>query len=571
MGAKSCFHYKENNLWKMLSWADAEEEVRRLSLGLASLGIKPGDAVALISQTRVEWTLLDLSILACQGVTVPVYPTLAPDQVAFILKDSKSALLILENQTEWEKLRGVLGDWSQPVLLIEGKKEGCLSLAELKEKGKSLPVNLYDENLRQIKPSQTATIVYTSGTTGLPKGALLTHRNLLGEVQGLSEALQFSQNEIGLMCLPLAHVIARAMQFYQLAQGCQAAYAESLEKLPQNLREVRPHFMAVVPRLLEKSHAKIMERIDQSFFPVKKMMGPSLGLGFKISNMIQKRIPPPMFDRFLYQLVSLSLFGAIRKGFGGRLRVIISGGAPLSKEIAQFFHAVGILVIEGYGLTETFAAVAINRPDDFRFGTVGKPLEGLRVKIAADGEICVKGDTVFSGYLGLQEETEKVFDGEGWLLTGDIGEFTKDGFLKITDRKKDIIVTSSGKKVAPQNLENRLQLSPYIAQAFVHGDRRNFLSALVTLNWEAIEGFAKNKGIPFVSREDLSSNQKIRDLLQTEIETCNRELSSFETIKKFAILPENFSMERGELTPTMKVKRKVVVEKYKEIINNFYN
>ncbi|MBI4224624.1 MAG: long-chain fatty acid--CoA ligase, partial [Deltaproteobacteria bacterium] len=386
-----------------------------------------------------------------------------------------------------------------------------------------------------------ATIVYTSGTTGASKGVLLTHRNLLAEVRGLQQVFPFGPDTIGLMCLPLAHVIARAMQFFALAQGCQSAFAESLEKLPQNLKEVRPHFMAAVPRLLEKSHEKVQERLAQTSPLLKKMF----------------------FFPFL-------LARKVRAGFGGRLKWIISGGAPLSKEIAQFFFQMGILVLEGYGLTETFAAVTINRPDDFRFGTIGKPLEGIRVKINAEGEIGVKGDTVFSGYLGLQGETEKSFDPEGWFLTGDIGEFTPDGFLKITDRKKDIIVTSSGKNIAPQNIEGRLVQSPYIQQAFVYGDRQRFLSALVTLNWTAVEDFAKKEGIAVEAGEALAKNERIFQLIEGEIERINGSLSRFETVKKFAILPDNFSMESGELTPTLKIKRKVVAERYKEILENFY-
>lgn len=570
LGERPCFHYKEQGSWKKISWVDAEEMVRRMSLGLHALGLKKGATVALLSQTRYEWTLLDLAILSNQAVTVPIYPSLAADPIAYILKDSKSSFLIVENASQWERIQSHLEGWSGPIILIEGKKEGLISLSELQERGKKLVVNLYDDNLRQIRSTDTATIVYTSGTTGPPKGAILTHENLQAEVQGLEAVFPFNPEHIGLMCLPLAHVIARAMQFFQFALGFQQAYAESLERLPENLKEIRPHFMAAVPRLLEKSYEKIFERVQHLPFPLRKLFTFGFRLGMKVSELRQKGLYPTFSQAFFLELANLFLFRKVRKGFGGRLRLIISGGAPLGKEMAQFFHRIGILVLEGYGLTETFAAVTINRLDDYRFGTVGKPLEGVRMKVAEDQEICVKGDNVFVGYLGLKEATIDAFDKEGWFRTGDIGEFTKDGFLRVTDRKKDIIVTSAGKKISPQNVEGLLGQSPYIQQVVVHGDKRKFLSALVTLHWEKIEAFAQKEGIVYPSREVLISNPKIQKLIQQEIDQCNQKLSSFETIKKFAILPHNFKVETGELTPTLKVKRKVVAEKYKTILDSFY-
>ena len=571
LGNQPCFHYKEQNKWQVLSWVDAEDLVRRYALGLAALGLKPGGAAAIFSKTRFEWTLLDLSILANQAITVPIYPTLAPDQAAYILKDSKSSLLIVEEVAQWERLKPHLHDWDFPVVLIQGEKEGLVSLKQLRDKSKAIPINQYDENLRMIQPVAIATTVYTSGTTGPPKGSILTHRNLLSEVQALQEVFRFHADHIGFMCLPLAHVMARVMQFFQLAQGCQAAYAESLEMVPVNLLEIKPHFMAGVPRMLEKIHEKILNKVGQAPAPLQKLFSWALGVGSQVSELKQKKRVIPVGLAVQYSLANLLVFKKVRNGFGGRIFCLISGGAPLSKEIAQFLHAAGMLVLEGYGLTETFAAVTFNRLDDFRFGTVGKPLEGMRVKVAPDGEICVKGDNVFAGYLGLKEETENAFDKEGWFLTGDIGEFTKDGFLKITDRKKDIIKTSGGKMVAPQNIENIMQQSRYIQQIMVYGDGRKYLSALITLNWEAIEDYARKKVISYHSRKELASNPEIVELVGEEIEGKNKNLSHFETIKKFAILDSNFSVESGELTPTLKVKRKVVAEKYKTVLDRLYN
>lgn len=569
-GDQPCFHFKKGGRWSVLTWVDAEELVRRYALGFSALGLTKGKRAALLSQTRVEWTLLDLGLLASQAVTVPLYATLSPDQIAYILEDSQAELLIVENLKQWERIRGILKDWKYPVVLIEGEGECFISLAQLIELGKKIPVNQYDDSLRMIQMVETASIIYTSGTTGIPKGSLITHRNIIAEVEGLQEIFPFDSSQIGFLCLPLAHVIARAMQFYQLAQGCQAAYAESIDAIPANLQEVRPHFMAGVPRLFEKSYEKINQRLAQSSSLRKKIFDWGLGVGKTMSESQQKKWKIPWWRYGIHTLARLLVFRKVRRGFGGRMEVLISGGAPLSKAIAQFFHALGMLIIEGYGLTETFAAIALNRLDDFRFGTVGKPLEGVRLKIAEDGEICAKGDTIFAGYLNKKEETEAAFDKEGWFLTGDIGEFTKDGFLRITDRKKDIIVTAGGKNIAPQAIENLLQQNPYIQQAMIHGDGRKFLSALITLNWEVIEEYAKQQQIAYRSQRDLANDPKIVALVQKEVDKCNQTLSSFENIRKFAILEGTFSVESGELTPTMKVKRKFVGNKYKNILDRFY-
>ncbi len=569
-GNKPCFHFKSGGRWQQVSWVDAEEQVRRYALGLAGMGIKLGDKVALLSKTRLEWTLLDLAILANQAITVPVYATLAADQIAYIINDSDTRLLIVENVTKWNRVAPHLKNFSGAVILMDGSQEGLLPLEHLPQKGKGLPVNLYDENLKQIQPSHTATIVYTSGTTGPPKGAIITHRNILAEMNALQAVFKFGFDDVGLMCLPLAHVIARAMQFYQLAQGCQSAYAESLDMLSVDMREIRPSFMAGVPRLFEKMHETILTKTNRVSPMLQKLFSWSLDVGLRATELSQKKMPVGFGLRLAQSVGNLFVYRKIRKAFGGKIQCFISGGAPLQKEIAQFLNAVGILVIEGYGLTETFAAITLNRLDDFRFGTVGKPLEGVRIKMAPDGEICAKGDTIFSGYWHLKEETEAAFDKEGWFLTGDIGEFTKDGFLRITDRKRDIIKTSGGKMVAPQNIENLMQQSRYIQQFMVYGEGKKFLSGLVTLNWHAVEDFAREEAIDYQNHDDLAQNPQIVALIQKEIDQMNGHLSHFETIRKFVILSRNFSIETGELTPTLKIKRRQVCEKYKNVLDGLY-
>ncbi len=564
-----CFHHKKNGKWEAISWADAEEQVRRIALGLSGLGLKPGQTVAIWASTRVEWTLLDLAALACGGVVVPIYSSLIPEQVQYILQDSKAVLLVVEKKAQWESLSAEIKRSFSKVICLEENGGECMNLSSVIAAGNGIAVNLYDEQLKQLKPTDNASIIYTSGTTGRPKGAVLTHKNILGEVMALQGAFPFQKEDIGLMCLPLPHVMARALQFYQLAQGCQLAYVPNLEDLAQSLQEMHPTFLMAVPRLLEKVAAKVEQEVQKLPTRLQAVAHWSQRMGLATSEIRQKKKHLSWKQWLAYKTAYWIALRKLKVGLGGKLTTIISGGAPLSKEIAQFFHAHDIVVLEGYGLTETFAAITLNLPDDFRFGTVGKPMEGVRIKLNSDGEICVKGDMVFSGYLNLKEETREAFDEEGWFLTGDIGDFTKDGFLRITDRKKDIIVTSGGKKISPQNIEAALKHSPYISQAIVLGDGQKFISALVTLERNAVLEYAKQAGIS-INGKSLSQHPEIYNLIQKEVEEINRHLAPFESIKKFAILDEDFSIEKGEMTPTMKVKRKVVAERYQNVLEQFY-
>ena len=556
-GERPCFHYKNSQGWQHLSWVDAEERVRRYCLGLMQWGIGPGKTVAIWGPTSLDWTMLDLAALATGATVVPIYQSLTQEQGAYILRDAKVNLLFVDRRDRAQ----------ESTLRVVTFEEAA---AALPEAGKLVPVNRYDEQINNLKLSDLATIIYTSGTTGQPKGAMLTHRNVMTEVTALRQTFNFPPEFIGLLALPLAHVMARAMQFFQLAQGCQGAYAESLEKLPQNFLEIRPHFFMGVPRLFEKIHQAVVAKVAAAPAKLKPLLFRTLEASLTQTELVQKHLPIPFGLRCKVLLARLLVFSKLRKKLGGRIQYLISGGAPLSKEVAQFFHAAGIVLLEGYGLTETFAASALNRSDDFRLGSVGKPLEGMRIKIDEDGEICIKGDNVFQGYWGLKKETEESFDKEGWFRTGDIGEFTKDGFLKITDRKKDIIVTSGGKKVAPQGLEQMLTGGRYINQVMVYGEGQKFISALVTLQWDVVEAYAREKGIAFVSREELARRPEITQLVREEVEACNRRLANFETIKKFAILENDFSIESGELTPTLKVKRRSVAEKYRNVLEGFY-
>ena len=415
-----------------------------------------------------------------------------------------------------------------------------------------------------------ATIVYTSGTTGQPKGVAISHGNLSSEIDALRKVFYFPPDQESLLFLPLAHILARGVQFFQLCTGFVQAYAESIDKLLDNLKEIRPHFMACVPRIFEKIHMKILSDVQTSNPLKKNLFHWALSVGTQVSRAKAQNRPISMILKAQYEMAKRLVFSKLHKKLGGRIWVFISGGAPLAEEVAEFFHAADILILEGYGLTETTAAINCNRPDHFRFGTVGAPMANIEEKIADDGEILVRGGHVFSGYYRNKEATAEAFTSDGFFKTGDIGEFDADGFLKITDRKKDLIVTAAGKNVAPQHVENILKNDSLISQVMVHGDRRKFLSALITLNPDEIKKLATQLKIPDSEYSSLTQHPKIYETVRKRVEEKNKQLPSYETIKRFAILDKDFTVEGGELTPTLKVKRKLLTDRYRRILDSFY-
>jgi long-chain acyl-CoA synthetase len=528
-----------------LTWLEVRDRVRDLALGLKALGVKAGDRVAVLSGTRYEWTLCDLAILSLGGVTVPIYPSSTPDQIAYILDNSGAKTTFLEDRGQFQKLAAVRRRLKslESVILISGPTaRGVLGLEDLEARGLHLDEDAWEKGWKDIHPDQTATIVYTSGTTGPPKGVVLTHENFLKEVEALGSLFDVRERHTALFFLPIAHIFARAVQFWQLTAGFVHAYARSLDSLPADLTAIRPHFIASVPRIFEKVHEKILAALPSA----------------------------PRAKRILLKVAPFLLSRRIRKLFGGRLRFAVSGGAPLSPSIAEFFHAHGVKIVEGYGLTETTAGVFINTERNFRFGTVGRAAPGVRAKIAKDGEILIKAPMVFQGYYRDPAATRKAFTRDGWFKTGDVGEIDRDGFLKITDRKKDLIITAAGKNIAPQSIENLLKTVPYISHAMVHGDRRKYLTALVTLNREAVGGWMKRRGIRLNGHKRLGAQPEVYRLLRLAIEEKNERLASYETIKRFAILETDFTQEGGELTPTLKLKRKFVGEKYKDMLDRLY-
>ncbi|MBI4196596.1 MAG: long-chain fatty acid--CoA ligase [Deltaproteobacteria bacterium] len=565
---KPCFRHKEGEVWKALSWIEAAERVMKIGCGLQSIGVKKGDAVALYSSTRVEWTLSDLGILSIGAITVPIYQSNTVEQAAYIIKDSEAGVVIVENLDLLKKVRSE--NKTVSVLLISGQSSGksVVTWSEIMiQRGDQ---SSWRKGVEQIKSTDVATYVYTSGTTGNPKGVILTHKNFMAEVGSLEKVLKIEQNYESLLFLPLAHIVARALQFFHLKVGFVQAYAESIEKLVDNLAEIRPHFFVAVPRIFEKVYERIHAQVKSGSKLKQWIFHWATSVGRDVSQRRQQRKRLPLLLKFQHKLASLLVFKKLKARLGGRVLFTISGGAPLSQEIGEFFDAAGILILEGYGLTETTAAINCNRLDGFKFGFVGPVVEGVEEKIAPDGEILVRGPVIFQGYYKKPEATREVLTPDGWFHTGDIGEFDMDGFLKITDRKKDIIVTAGGKNVAPQNIENILKMVPYISQVVVHGDKRKYLSALVTLNRDQVEKYAHSTGISFGDFSELTRHPQIYALIQKSIEEKNRKLASFETIKKFAILEGDFSQESGELTPTLKVKRRFVSEKYKDVLSQLY-
>lgn len=576
---RPCLRYVEDGGWKTKTWTQVRSHVARIGGGLHKLGVKKGDRVCIFSRTRHEWTLADLGILACGGIVVPIYESNIPEQAEYILNNCEAKVVFVDGEAQWAKIRSVqknLPHLKQIVLFTDPAKgklpEGVYTLEALELMGSETGPKIYEDSLRTIQPGDELSFVYTSGTTGNPKGAVLTHANFVSEIDSIDKTLVFAKHYEHLLFLPLAHIFARMLQYGQLGYGFVQCYAESIDKLMDNISEIRPHFLASVPRIYEKIYSKTMQAIQSGPTSKRKVFEWALQVGKEraVYRMANKSVP--VLLALKYQLAFRLVFSKLHQKLGGRVSYFISGGAPLSREIIQFFEAADFPILEGYGLTETTAA-ATAAPQLYgrKLGSVGKAVPGIELKIADDGEILIRGQQVFRGYYKNPESTAEAIDKDGWFHSGDIGVLDDEGFLSITDRKKDLIITAGGKNVAPQNIENLIKSDPMISQAVVHGDCRKFLSALITLDQLEIEKYAKGHGIAFRDFAELVNSPLIHGLVKASIDEKNKRLASYESIKKFAILPHDFSIETGELTPTMKVKRKVINEKYKTIFDGFYH
>ena len=559
-----------------LASEEVAADVRHLALGLSGLGCKAGDKVVLLADNGPWWIMADFAVLCLGAATVPIYPTLVPEQIKFIIQDSDASVVLCSSPELWAKIAAIRADLTKVrnfVVFYDAAPAGALPLKDVLARGRTVDAGdpaLFEKSALAVRPGDVASIIYTSGTTGVPKGVMLSHANFLSNIKTLSDLVAFGHPDVVLSFLPLSHVLERMVTWAFLYKGCSIAYAESVETVAANLTEVRPHIMVSVPRLFEKLYAKIMDNVLLGSPLKRKIFAWAVRVGTEHTRLALAKKPIPGGLRRKRALAHKLVFSKILEKTGGRVRFFVSGGAPLSRDIAEFFQAIGLLVLEGYGLTETAPVLAVNTFEDVRFGTVGKIIPGVQVRIAADGEILAKGPNIMVGYYKKEAETREAFDAEGWFHTGDIGHLDADGFLVITDRKKDLIVTAGGKNIAPQPIENLLKRNPYIANAVVVGGRRKFISALIVPDFEKLAEYAREKQIAFASAAELAGRDDIKGFLLEEIDRSTPHLAPYEKIKKIAVLGRDFELEREELTPTLKVKRSKVEEKYKDLIDALY-
>ena len=574
--SKEAFRYLEGDRWVSLSWSQTKDKVFELAAGLLALGVQPEDRVAIASNTRMEWILADLAIMCAAGATTTIYPSTQHEDVGYILADSQSKVVFAEDELQVGKVLDHLDELPQLITIVQldGRVDHpkVIGWADLEKRGREyLDANptAVDDVIAAIGPEDLATLIYTSGTTGRPKGVRLVQDNWTYEGAAIEEYDIIYADDLQYLWLPLSHVFGKALIAIQLYIGFTTAVDGRIDKIVENLAVVKPTFMCGAPRIFEKVRARVMTTASHG---VKaKIFDWAFGVGRKVSPMRLAGEQPSGLLALQYALADRLVFSKIKARMGGKIRFFVSGSAALNREVQEWFHAADLLILEGYGLTETSAATCVNNPRATRFGTVGPPVPGSQVKIADDGEILIKGPGVMRGYHNLPEATAETLN-DGWLATGDIGELDEQGYLRITDRKKDLIKTSGGKYVAPQKIEGVLKVaSPHISQVVVHGDGRKYATALITLDPEAIEGWAKEQGLSYSSFEELAGSREVHDLIEGQVDEANRSLERWETIKRFEILPSELSVEEGEVTPSLKIRRRAVEKKYADVLNSMYD
>ncbi|MCJ7611871.1 MAG: long-chain fatty acid--CoA ligase [Candidatus Aminicenantes bacterium] len=567
--------FKRAGRYESISTEEFGNRVQSLSLGLKELGFQPGDKLIILSENRPEWVMTDLAVQCAEGITVPIYTSLVPDQVAFIIEDCEAGFVVVSNAELWEKIKAVkprLKKVRRYITFAAETPEDVYGFADVLHMGQERAGHnplIFEKEAMAVQPGDVASIIYTSGTTGVPKGVILTHGNFLSNVKAASTILPFSEKDTVLSFLPLSHILERMVMFTYIYKGCTIAFAESLETVADNLLEVQPMIMVSVPRVFEKIYSKVIDTVLAGSAVKRRIFFWALKVGREHGRRVLEGEMISRGLKFKRRLADKLVFQKIVAKTGGRVRFFVSGGAPLSKDIAEFFYAIGLYIMEGYGVTETSPALALNTFEALRFGTVGKPIPGVQIRIAPDGEILARGPNIMKGYYKKEAETREAFEG-GWFHTGDIGHLDRDGFLVITDRKKDIIVTAGGKNIAPQPIENLLKTNVYVSNAIVVGDRRRFLAALIVPNFEKLEAYARTNGIAYQGVSDLVKNAKIISLLTAEVEKATPGLAPYEKIKKILILDRDFEIEKEEMTPTLKVKRNIVEAKYKDLIDGLY-
>ena len=570
-------NYKRDGRWISISSEEMLARVRRIAAGLYSLGVRRGDRVAILSESRPEWTLIDAACLFATAIDVPIYPTLTPAQVRYILKDSGARVLVVQNEEKFLRVREAIVecDAVEQIVFFDKPSSGTqgISLAELETRGETLAaadVDLVTRNAHQIKPDELATIIYTSGTTGEPKGVMLTHANLVSNLIDSSSHLAFAADDSALSVLPLSHVLERMAMYMYLYHGMATYFGESLETIGINIREVRPTIFVGVPRIFEKIFARVKEKTAEKGRLNVGILNWAVAVAREYARLATRHQHIPAVLELKRKLADKLIFSKLRNALGGRIRLLVSGGAALPEELALLYIGAGLPIVQGYGLTETSPVITAGVMDDNRVGTVGKPIRNVEVRIAADGEIESRGPNVMRGYYNKPAETAAVFTDDGWFKTGDIGTIDEEGFLRITDRKKELFKTSGGKYIAPQPIEQLIKGSSFVNQVVLIGNGRKFPAALVVPDWERVESYAQLKGIKANSHAELCRHPRIIDLFERQIAGLTTDLAQYERVKKVGLLENELTIEGGELTPTLKVKRRVVDEKYHDLIDALY-
>ena len=577
---REAYRYPVGGEWRSMTWRQAGERVKAIAAGLLSLGLGREERVGIVSNTRVEWLLCDLGVLSAGGATTTVYPSTTADETQFILADSDTRYAFVEDAGQLAKLAQHRAELPklQRAILIDGApdakdRDWVMTLAELEAAGAAhlaKDPRAVDDVIAGIQGDHLATLIYTSGTTGKPKGVRLVHECWAYTADAMISTGLIGPDDVQYLWLPMSHSFGKVLEGGQIASGSVMAVDGRIPKLVDNLAVVKPTVMAAVPRIFEKVYNKILEGAKQGGLK-QKIFEWAIKVGRQGSELRQRGKEPSGLLAMKLALADRLVFSKIKARFGGRVRYFISGSAPLSREIAEFFHACDVLILEGYGLSETSAASFVNRPSRYAFGTVGLPMPGTELKLAPDdGEILIRSPGVMQGYHNLPEQSAEVLTSDGWMRTGDIGEIDERGFLRITDRKKDLIKTSGGKYIAPQSIEGKIKSTcPYVSQVIVHGDRRNFITALISLDEEAVTKWAAEQGMGKNYAEVVRS-EAAKKLISGYIDTVNKSLAKYETVKEFAILPKDLSVDEGELTPSLKVKRKVVEKKYAGLLDKMY-
>ncbi|HEX8456261.1 MAG TPA: long-chain fatty acid--CoA ligase [Pyrinomonadaceae bacterium] len=573
-------NYKRDGRWHTISSAEMIERAHLVAYGLHALGLSRGERAAILSESTPQWTLTDAGCQFAGVVDVPIYPTQAPPQVRYILDDSGARVLFIRNRAAFERIfESIDGAPALEHLIFfepEGAEDtGATTFDELLERGRALQreqPDLLGELARDISASDLATIIYTSGTTGEPKGVMLTHSNLVTNLIDSSGHLAFDETDVALSVLPLSHVLERLGMYMYIHHGMSVFFAESIDKLGENMREVRPTVMLCVPRLFEKIYGRIQDKAAAGGKLKAAMLAWAVGVGKEWAQLSVERKPIPPLLQLKHDIASRLVFSKWRAGVGGRMRLFVSGGAALPEEIGYIFLGAGLPIVQGYGLTETSPVIAAGTLEDNRIGTVGRPIKNVEVRIAADGEIETRGPNIMRGYYKKPAETRAVFTDDGWFKTGDIGLIDPDGFLKITDRKKELFKTSGGKYIAPSVIESRIKSSRFVNQVVLIGNMRKFPAALIVPDWEQLRAYTQHKGIRDVGTTpaELCRHPRIIDLIQRQVDATCADLSKYERVKRIALLERELSIEGGELTPTLKVKRRVVDEKYRDVIDSLY-